>query len=59
VPDQPQSIADSIESIYLDRPLRGRMKITAKEVADNLFSEQEILKLWGALVNSTTGTTEQ
>ncbi len=52
MPDHPQSIADAIESIYLDKHRNSRMKIAAKQAGSDMFSEQAVIKQWVFLFNS-------
>lgn len=51
-PGHPQSIADAIESIYLDKHHNNRMKVAAKQAGDEMFSEQAVIKRWVSLFNS-------
>lgn len=50
-PDQPNSIANAIESIYLDEKRKQKMKSTAKKIGEKMFSEVSVLETWTSLVN--------
>ncbi|MFC1819118.1 glycosyltransferase family 4 protein [Thermodesulfobacteriota bacterium] len=51
-PDQPQSIANAIESIYLNKHRNRRMKAAVKQARYAMFSEQAVIKQWVSLVNT-------
>ncbi|MDX2505212.1 MAG: glycosyltransferase family 4 protein [Gammaproteobacteria bacterium] len=53
MPEQPKSIADAIESIYLDPQRHGQMKATAKQVSKEIFSERSVINNWTTLFNSS------
>ena len=54
-PGQTNSIADAIESIYLDSQRHQRMKTAAKHASDENFSEHSVIKKWVALANGVAG----
>lgn len=53
IPDQPQSIVDVIESLYLDSQRHMRMKVIAKQVSKEMFSEYSVVKKWAVLFNNS------
>ena len=54
LPEQPQSTADAIESIYLDQQRHGQMKATAKQISKEMFSEHSVIEKWSILFNNST-----
>jgi len=52
VSDSPQSIASTIEEVYLDTEYHCQMKKAAKQVAKELFSEESVMKQWDRLIES-------
>ncbi|MDX2506867.1 MAG: glycosyltransferase family 4 protein [Gammaproteobacteria bacterium] len=53
MPEQPQSIADAIESIYLDQQRHKQMKATAKQISREMFSEYSVIENWSKLFNNS------
>lgn len=53
MPEQPQSIADAIESIYLDPQQHGQMKATAKQISKEMYSEGSVIENWTTLFNNS------
>lgn len=51
-PGDPQSIADVVESIYLDSRHHEQMKKAAKQVSKEMFSEDSVMEKWNLLVKS-------
>lgn len=54
-PNQPQSIAAAIESIYHDNDRHQKMKNSAREVSDEIFSDSAVIKKWVDIVKEVSG----
>jgi glycosyltransferase involved in cell wall biosynthesis len=51
-PSQPQSVANAIESVYVNRIQYCEMKIAAKKIGKAMFSEAIVIKQWLSLFHS-------